>query len=184
MIAITPLTTAWLLRSFAIFAQRWRKSPPAFPTGNYSFIDLGAGMGRGLLLAAEMPFREVIGVELNPELAAIAAKNLAIWRASGRARCPMRVLTQDATEFEFPGNPCVVFLFNPFGATVLRRLVRRIESSVPRPAGSAGFALCEPRVGKGVGGAFGFREDLPRRHLQVFGRRSGRSRDPVEPAGG
>jgi D-alanine-D-alanine ligase len=39
----------------------------------------------------------------------------------------MRILTQDATEFEFPGNPCVVFLFNPFGATVLRRLIQRIE---------------------------------------------------------
>jgi D-alanine-D-alanine ligase len=114
---------------FRDIVARWRKSPPAFPQESYSFIDLGAGMGRGLLLAAEMPFREVVGVELNPELARIAEKNVAAWRAASRARCPMRVLVQDATEFEFPDNSCVVFLFNPFGATVLRRLIRRIESA-------------------------------------------------------
>jgi D-alanine-D-alanine ligase len=112
---------------FRDVCERWRLSQPAFPPESYTFIDLGAGMGRGMLLAAEMPFREVIGVELSPALAAIAAKNLAIWTASGRARCPMRIHAQDATEFEFPGNPCVVFLFNPFSAAVLRRLIKRIE---------------------------------------------------------
>ena len=112
---------------FHDICERWRQSQPAFPMESYSFIDLGAGMGRGMLLAAEMPFREVIGVELNSELSAIAEKNLAAWTTSGRARCPTRILTQDATEFQFPGNPCVVFLFNPFSATVLRRLIARIE---------------------------------------------------------
>jgi D-alanine-D-alanine ligase len=114
---------------FRDICERWRTSPPAFPTESYSFIDLGAGMGRALLLAAEMPFREVIGVELNPQLARVAKKNLDAWRSSGRARNPMRILTQDATEFEFSGGPCVVFLFNPFSATVLRRLIRRIEEA-------------------------------------------------------
>jgi D-alanine-D-alanine ligase len=102
--------------------------PPALAIESYSFVDLGAGMGRAMLLAAEMPFGEVAGVELNPELARIAKKNLAVWTASGRARCPIRILNQDAAEFEFPSNPCVVFLFNPFGATVLRRLIKKIAS--------------------------------------------------------
>src|SRR5271163_915733 len=44
---------------FREICERWRTSPPTFPAEGYSFIDLGAGMGRGLLLAAEMPFREV-----------------------------------------------------------------------------------------------------------------------------
>jgi D-alanine-D-alanine ligase len=114
---------------FRDICERWRTSPPAFPVENYSFIDLGAGMGRGLLLAAEMPFREVIGVELNPELARIAEKNVAAWQALGRARSPMRILTGDATEFQFPGNPCVLFLFNPFGGTVMQRLIKKIESA-------------------------------------------------------
>ena len=45
-------------------------------------------MGRGLLLAAEMPFREVVGVELNPELARIAEKNVATWKAVGPGALP------------------------------------------------------------------------------------------------
>ena len=112
---------------FRDVCERWRRSQPAFPTESYSFVDLGAGMGRGLLLAAEMHFREVVGIELNPELVRIAEKNVAAWQASWRALCPMRIFTEDATEFEFPGNPCVLFLFNPFGATVLRRTIKRIE---------------------------------------------------------
>jgi D-alanine-D-alanine ligase len=115
---------------FRDLCQRWRESQPLFPEPSYTFIDAGAGMGRAALLAAEMPFREVVGVELNPKLASIAAKNLAAWKAAGRARCPMRILAQDATAFALPANPCVLFLFNPFGATVLRRLLKAIERAV------------------------------------------------------
>jgi D-alanine-D-alanine ligase len=114
---------------FRDLCKRWRESPPAFPPDKYNFIDLGAGMGRAVLLGAEMPFREAVGVELNPELALVAAKNIAIWERVGRALCPMRILQQDATEIDFPDGPCVLFLFNPFGATVMRRLLKRIEAA-------------------------------------------------------
>jgi D-alanine-D-alanine ligase len=120
-------STAYFGVAPSIFLQLCDRWQPAFPLESYSFIDLGAGMGRAMLLAAETPFREVVGVELNPRLSVIAARNLAVWKSAGRARCPMRMLTGDAVEFAFPANPCVVFLFNPFGATVLRRLAKRIE---------------------------------------------------------
>jgi hypothetical protein len=35
----------------------------------------------------------------------------------------MRMICRDAAEFELPPEPCVVFLFNPFGAPVLRRVL-------------------------------------------------------------
>jgi predicted RNA methylase len=89
----------------------------------FSFIDVGAGMGRAMLLAAELPFRQVVGVELNPTLARIARKNLTVWRASGRARAPMRLVCRDAAEFRLPEGPCLAFLFNPFGAPVMRRVL-------------------------------------------------------------
>jgi hypothetical protein len=102
---------------------RWRRSKPAAPIDEFTFVDLGAGMGRAMLLAAEFPFRAVVGVELNPTLARIGRRNIAIWRAAGRARAPMRMVCRDATEFELPPGPCVAFLFNPFGAPVLRKLL-------------------------------------------------------------
>jgi len=107
---------------FHALIERWRNTPLVAPIENYTFIDFGAGMGRAMLLAAELPFREVIGVELNPDLVRIAEKNLSTWQAIGRAQCPMKIHQQEATTFEFPATPCVAFLFNPFGGTVLRRL--------------------------------------------------------------
>lgn len=41
----------------------------------YSFVDLGCGKGRPLLVASEFPFRHVVGVELSPDLCDIARKN-------------------------------------------------------------------------------------------------------------
>jgi SAM-dependent methyltransferase len=107
--------------------ERWRAGSLAAPPEDYSFLDLGAGMGRAMLVAAEMPFREVVGVELHPELAAVAEENIQKWNAAHRARCPMRIVCQDAAAFRFPANPCVAFLFNPFREPMLRALLRHVE---------------------------------------------------------
>lgn len=112
---------------FHALIRRWRKSAPAAGMEATTFVDYGAGMGRALLLAAEMPFKEVIGVELHPSLAAIARRNLRAWRALGRERSPVRVVEGDAVEFELPQGPALVFLFNPFGATVLKRLLKALR---------------------------------------------------------
>ncbi len=108
---------------FRSILARWRRCRPRAPLDAYTFVDLGAGMGRALLLAAEFPFRAVIGVEFHPLLARIARRNLAQWRAADRDRAPLRLVCADAAEFPLPAGPCVVFLFNPFGAPVLRRLL-------------------------------------------------------------
>lgn len=102
----------------------WRRSKPAGTIDEFTLIDAGAGMGRALLLASEFPFRSVIGVELNPTLARIARKNVAHWKAGGLACAPVRVVCGDAVQFKIPAGHCVVFMFNPFGAPVMRRLLK------------------------------------------------------------
>ena len=114
---------------------RWRKTPLLAPPQDYTFIDIGAGMGRGMLIAAQMPFREVIGVEIHPELAAIAQQNIDRWAASGRARCPMRIACQEVTTFQFPPHPCVAYMFNPFREPVLRALFDHIAEEFSRRPG-------------------------------------------------
>jgi SAM-dependent methyltransferase len=108
---------------FQALMRRWRKSRPGESMEKFSFIDVGAGMGRAVLLASELPFRQVVGVELNPTLARIARKNLAAWRASRRAQAPAKIICNDAVDFRLPAGPCIAFLFNPFGAPVMRRLL-------------------------------------------------------------
>lgn len=120
---------------FAALVRRWRRMHPLRSIEEATFVDVGAGMGRALLLAAEMPFRQVIGVELHPGLARRAGQNAAAWRKSSRAHAPMRIVSGDAVEFAFPPGPCVAFLFNPFGAAVMRRWLRAVAKQFrDRPA--------------------------------------------------
>jgi SAM-dependent methyltransferase len=120
---------------FKEMVARWRRTNPAAPIDEFAFVDIGAGMGRAVLLAAEYPFREVVGVELNPMLARIARKNAAIWRAVGRPRAPLRIVCGDAVEFTLPAGPCVAFLFNPFGAPVLKRLLTSLARALAGRSG-------------------------------------------------
>lgn len=108
--------------------KRWVRTKPIAPIEDFTFLDLGAGMGRALLLASEYPFRKVVGVELNPVLARMARQNLAGWRAANRLRSPARVICCDAVSARIPQGPCLVFLFNPFGDSVIRRLINRLAS--------------------------------------------------------
>jgi SAM-dependent methyltransferase len=114
---------------FRALMRRWRRTRGAASLENFTFVDVGAGMGRAVLLAAEMPFKAVVGVELHPGLAAIARKNLTVWRKAGRARGPMKIICGDAVEFEWPAGPCLAFLFNPFGAAVMRRMLKGMAES-------------------------------------------------------
>lgn len=112
-------------RFHAILA-RWQASVPPHSLDNYTFVDLGCGKGRAVLLASQAGFRAVVGVELNPSLAATAQTNADLWIAAGKACCPIRIEQGDATEFSWPASPCVVFLFNPFSAVVMQRVLDRI----------------------------------------------------------
>lgn len=107
--------------------ERWQASGLSHVVEDYTFIDFGCGKGRATLLASELRFREVIGVELNPALADIARANAAVWTAAGKAQCKIRIVCGDALEFEWPEGPCLVYLYNPFGEQVMRRLAEKMK---------------------------------------------------------
>jgi len=108
---------------------RWQASGPPHALAEYCFVDLGCGKGRALLLASEMGFREVVGVELNPVLAATARANANIWTAAGKNRTSIRVEQKDALEMEWPARPCLVFLFNPFDPFLMRQIMARMSEA-------------------------------------------------------
>jgi SAM-dependent methyltransferase len=106
---------------------RWRQLELEAGWESYSFVDLGSGKGRAVFIASEHPFRQVIGVELNPGLAEIAAANLRLWQSLGRAICPVHLIAGDVTEFVFPAGRCALYMYNPFAAPVMEEVVRNIE---------------------------------------------------------
>ena len=96
----------------------------------YTFIDVGCGKGRVLLLASELPFRRILGIEFAPSLAEIARQNVQRYRWR-RQRCSdVAVLTADATDYELPLEPAVLYFANPFFPTVMCQVIRNIEQSV------------------------------------------------------
>src|SRR5208337_5093547 len=89
----------------------------------FTFLDLGSGKGRTLLMASDYPFRRIIGVELLPTLHHIAQQNLRHYRNDSQQCFSIESLRADATTFPFPDEPLVVYLFNPLGEPALRRVV-------------------------------------------------------------
>ena len=120
---------------FAAAIAQWRTLTGVRPVGEYAFFDAGCGKGRVAMLASGMGFREVRGVELDPELARVAMRNVEVWRGAGRARCGIKVTQGDVTEAPLPELPCVVFLFNPFRGPVMRKLLARLEQHAGERAG-------------------------------------------------
>ena len=113
---------------FRALVRRWMRSKPVAPVEDFTFIDVGAGMGRGVLLAAEFPFRKLIGIELNPALAEVARRNFTAREAAAPKLASARIMCGDAAAVRFPKGPCLAFLFNPFGESVMRRLLKRIAT--------------------------------------------------------
>ncbi len=104
------------------------RTEPPFPLDRYTFLDVGCGKGRAIILAAENPFQEVIGIELNPSLTAIARANLAAAADRPDRLAPIRLIEGDALTTPLPASPTVVFLFHPFEAPAIRRFLRLIEA--------------------------------------------------------
>jgi SAM-dependent methyltransferase len=104
------------------------RSSVADPAGR-TFVDMGSGKGRVILLAAELPFERVVGVEFAPALHDIAVRNVASYR-NDRRRCALiEPVLADAAGYELPPGPCVVHFFSPFGERVLRRVLANVARS-------------------------------------------------------
>jgi SAM-dependent methyltransferase len=100
------------------------------PVNSYTFLDLGCGKGRALLVASELPFRDVIGVELSASLAAIARRNAAIIARRDPQRTAVRIAEADASTFPIPAGDVVLFMYHPFGAELVAKVVRAVEAAL------------------------------------------------------
>lgn len=96
-----------------------------------TFVDVGAGMGRVVLQAAQRPFRQVIGVEISAALHEVAKENRAAFRGELRCR-DVRLVRSDALRFRFPRGDLAVYLYNPFRAAVLGPLLERLAADCRR----------------------------------------------------
>ncbi len=109
---------------FAKVMAHWR-GVAIHPLAQTAFVDIGAGKGRAMLLASQMPFRRIVGVELHPMLAANMRSNVEHWQAT-HLTPRMRVEEADAMTLRMPTGPCCLFLFNPFDLVLMDRFLTRL----------------------------------------------------------
>lgn len=105
------------------------------PAASDVFVDLGSGKGRALLVAGRLPYKRVVGVEIDGELARLAGRN--IDRARRRLRAgTVECVTASVLRWPIPDDASVIFVFNPFvGETFSAAMARIFESydRNPRP---------------------------------------------------
>ena len=102
----------------------------------FTFIDIGSGKGRVLLMAADYPFRRILGIELLPDLHRVAMENIGKYKSDSQQCSVIDCLLGDACEFVFPPQPTVLYLFNPLPESGLARMISNLEQSLreyPRP---------------------------------------------------
>lgn len=97
--------------------------------GNFSFIDIGAGKGRALLLASTRNFRKILGVEYAPKLVACARQNFQTYRNPAQLCRDLSCVCADAATFEPPPDDSVFYFLRPFEDNVMDALLQRIKKS-------------------------------------------------------
>lgn len=142
---------------------------------DYSFVDFGSGKGRILLIAAELPFQTVQGIELRKDLHDLALENLQRYRHF-KVRCGgIKCLNMDATDYTFPEENLVLYFFNPFGREVMQKIMAVLDASLEDHPRDVILAMYNPE--------YAFLVDSMS-HLQVFkettGHRLYRTRSAVQ----
>jgi SAM-dependent methyltransferase len=95
-----------------------------------TFVDLGCGKGRALLVASEFPFRDILGVELSAPLARIARRNSVLIARRHPQRTAISVIVADASVFPLPAGDLVLYLYHPFDARLVARVVEGVEAAL------------------------------------------------------
>ena len=151
----TGATVGWRDRLLGLFHSPYQPTEPAlfremlasllasaipssakFDFREFTFIDIGSGKGRALLMAADYPFRRILGIELLPELHRVAKENIAKYKSDSQKCFAIECLLSDASEFTFPPEPTVLYLFNPLPESGLAKMIANLERSLqehPRP---------------------------------------------------
>jgi SAM-dependent methyltransferase len=136
----TSATVGWRERLLGQFHSAYQPTEPALfkemmaslkiDFQEFTFIDIGSGKGRVLLMAADYPFRRILGIELFPALHRIAQENLSAYKSDSQQCFALKTVCGDAREFIFPAEPIVLYLFNPLPEPALIEMMTHLDHSL------------------------------------------------------
>jgi SAM-dependent methyltransferase len=117
-----------------LFREMLQSLPVDF--SKFTFLDIGSGKGRTLLMASDFPFRRIVGVELLPALHRIARENVRRYKSDSQKCVAIEARCENASQFVFPLEATVLYLFHPLPEAGLIQLLSNLEKSLaqcPRP---------------------------------------------------
>jgi predicted RNA methylase len=112
---------------------------------DFSFVDYGSGKGRVVMIAAELPFKTVIGVEFSRELHETASRNLARLPAEAVKAGGLELVHADAALFEPPLGNLLCYFYDPFGPPTIERVALRLAAHAGGGAGRVVVVYVEPK---------------------------------------
>ncbi|PYX29311.1 MAG: SAM-dependent methyltransferase [Acidobacteria bacterium] len=143
----TSGTVGWRERLLGVFhspyqptdAALFREMMASLPIDfrQFTFVDIGSGKGRILLMASEYPFRRIVGVEILPELHRTAVENISAYTSPTQQCTQLEGVCGDARDFHLPEGPLVMYLFNPLPEAGLTQVLANLQRSLhqdPRQA--------------------------------------------------
>jgi len=93
---------------------------------NDVFYDIGCGKGRVVCTFSTYRLKQVIGIDLNDSLCALARKNAVRMR---KRKTPIDIRCEDAAITDV-SDGTIFFMYNPFGPATLERVLDNIERSL------------------------------------------------------
>src|SRR5207247_10140613 len=94
--------------------------------------DLGCGLGRACSLAAEYGFEKVTGVELAPELCAVARENMSCCRLPESYRSRIKIVEGDVLDYCAATDDDVFFVYRAFSVEFFRRVLTKLAEGATR----------------------------------------------------
>lgn len=110
----------------------------------YAFVDIGCGKGRPLVVASELPYASLTGVELSPTLVRIARQNASMIARRFPARTAIAVVEGNAAEYRLGHDRVVLFYYHAFGRDTLATFVGNLEQQLGDTARQAFFVYLNP----------------------------------------
>ena len=96
------------------------------------FVDLGAGKGRVVMLAAKYGFRKIIGIEFSQPLCLQARTNLQGFLRKSPSNSQVEIIESDVTEYRWSDDETIFFMFDPFSSEILAEVLQNLRLSVER----------------------------------------------------
>ena len=114
------------------------------PFEDFTFIDFGSGKGRALLMALDLPFRHVIGLEFSAELHQAAQRNIRCTSGRRRDRGGWSRAAWTLRIFVLPAEPCVLYFNHPCTEAVFIPVLEKIRRSLEEHPRDLWLVYLEP----------------------------------------